>query len=284
LRQLGISEGLEAVVGARHQGTWIEWGGPRRFEAFGSDANGPWYGLQVWRADFDALLLDQARKSGVTVRQSCAVTGLLRDDDDLQGVTTSDGPISAGIVVDAAGGSRWLGRAVGIASPARSPQLNARYGYRRGSCPERDAAPLLIGNAAGWTWSARVRPMTYQWTSIRFNDRAIGTVPDELSGLAELGAERGADVTWRMAERTAASTWFMVGDASAVVDPTSSHGVLKALLSGMTAAHLIAARIMGKAPAEEIAAAYHDWTKARFSIDVSHLRSFYRAIGAPGFA
>ncbi len=75
----------------------------------------------------------------------------------------------------------------------------------------------------------------------------------------------------------------MVGDAAAVVDPTSSHGVLKALLSGMTAAHLIAASVMGKAPAEEIAAAYHDWTKARFDIDVSHLRTFYHAIGAPGF-
>ena len=43
--------------------------------------------------------------------------------------------------------------------------------------------------------------------------------------------------TWRMAERMAGAGWFIVGDAAATLDPTSSHGVLKALLSGMTAGH-----------------------------------------------
>jgi flavin-dependent dehydrogenase len=197
---------------------------------------------------------------------------------------TSTGPVTAQIVVDATGASRWLGRSMGIASPARSPRLVARYGYVEGSCPARDKAPLLVGNASGWTWSARVRPRTYQWTSIRFGERAVGEVPDELRGLATLGPERGADVTWRMAERTAEASWFMVGDASATLDPTSSHGVLKALLSGMTAAHLIAASITGKAPADEIAAAYNDWVATWFAADAERLRAFYKNIGAAGFA
>ncbi len=45
LAQLGVADRLPEVVGARHEGLWIEWGGPRRFEAFGSDAAGPWQGL-----------------------------------------------------------------------------------------------------------------------------------------------------------------------------------------------------------------------------------------------
>src|SRR4029079_257589 len=57
LTQLGIAERLPGVVGARHDGIWIEWGGPPRFAPFGSDACGPWRGFQVWRAHFDALLL-----------------------------------------------------------------------------------------------------------------------------------------------------------------------------------------------------------------------------------
>ena len=284
LTQLGVAARLPEVVGARHDGLWIEWGGPRRFEAFGSDAAGPWQGLQVWRADFDALLLDRARSLGVVVRERCTVAGVLEHGSAPGGVMTSTGPVTAQIVVDATGASRWLGRTIGVASLARSPRLVARYGYVEGSCPARDAAPLLVGNASGWTWSARVRPQTYQWTSVRFGERAVGEVPDELRGLAALGPERGADVTWRLAERTAEAGWFMVGDSSATLDPTSSHGVLKALLSGMTAAHLIAAIIAKKAPADEIAAAYHDWVAGWFATDAARLRDFYKNIGATCFA
>ncbi|HWJ73301.1 MAG TPA: FAD-dependent oxidoreductase [Kaistia sp.] len=280
LAQLGLAKRLHAVVGARHKGIWIEWGGPRRFESFGEDQNGPWHGFQVWRADFDAMLLDRTRELGVIVHTDCAATGVLKDEAGLGGIMTPAGPISARIVVDATGASRWLGRMLDIGGVVRSPQLIARYGYREGSCPARDAAPLLVGNASGWTWSARVKPELYQWTSVRFGGRAVGAVPDELRGLAALGPERGADVTWRMAERTAGPGWFMVGDASATLDPTSSHGVLKALLSGMTAGHLIAASLGGKAPARETADAYHQWVAAMFAGDADRLRTYYRQIGA----
>src|SRR5690606_4999808 len=110
--------------------------------------------------------------------------------------------------------------------------------------------------------------------------RAIGEIPDELRGLAPLGAERGADVTWRLAAQAAAAEWFMVGDAAATLDPTSSHGVLKAVMSGMMAGHLIAASIAGKAPAGEIAAAYHDWVADWFTTDTARLREFYKSLGA----
>lgn len=280
LAELGLAGRLQQVVGARHKGLWIEWGGPRRFEAFGEDPDGPWQGLQVWRADFDALLMERARDAGVVIHKHCPATGVLKGEPGVEGIMTAAGTISSHIVVDATGAARWLGRMLEIGDIVRSPQLIARYGYREGSCPPRDEAPLLVGNASGWTWSARVRPNTYQWTSVRFGGRAIGEVPDELRQLAPLGPERGADVTWRMPERTAGAGWFMVGDASAILDPTSSHGVLKALLSGMTAGHLIAASIGGKAPAHEIADAYHQWVATMFENDVERLHSFYRQIGA----
>ena len=56
---------MAKAIGARHPGIWIEWGGPRRFEAFGRDASGPWSGFQFWRADFDALLVERAREVGI---------------------------------------------------------------------------------------------------------------------------------------------------------------------------------------------------------------------------
>jgi flavin-dependent dehydrogenase len=281
LSQLGVGDRLASVTGIRHRGIWIEWGGPRRFEAFGVDAGNPWEGFQVWRADFDAMLLDRARELGVTVRAGCAALSPRMQDGVVSGVVGAEGEIAARIVVDATGAARWLGRALRIAARPRSPQFVARYGYVEGDCPARNDAPLLVGDPSGWTWTARVRPDVYQWTRVRFGKTDAGAgPPPEFAGLTRLGPVRGADVTWRLAERTAGSGWFMVGDAAAVLDPTSSHGVLKGLMTGMMAGHLSAASLSGKAPPAEIAAAYHDWIARWFAADSSQLQAFYRKLAA----
>jgi flavin-dependent dehydrogenase len=285
-RQLGIADRLRDVVGARHPGIWIEWGGPRRFEPFGGDASGPWSGFQVWRSDFDALLLQRARELGVTIRQPCAVSAPVLRDGVVCGVMTAAGPVSAPMVIDATGRTRWLGRALTVASPIRSPRLIARYGYATGSCPARDDAPALVGDASGWTWTAMVRPQTYQWTRVCF-DRAQPDpdwLPEELGGLTPLSRSRGADVTWRLAAQVARPGWFMVGDAAALLDPTSSRGVLKAIMSGMMAAHLAAPVIAGTVPAEAAAAAYGEWVAGWFALDVARLAQFYQGLGVAGFA
>ena len=282
LEQLGIADRMADSIGARHPGIWIEWGGPRRFEAFGSDASGPWSGFQFWRADFDALLVERAREVGADVRQPCAVTRTLMRDGKLEGVETAGGLIRARMVVDATGATRWLGRTLGVNSQARSPRLIARYGYMDGSCPAYDDAPSLVGDRSGWTWTALVRPELHQWTRVSFDGppRSDWT-PPHLSALTPRAPSRGADVTWRMADRAAGTDWFMVGDAAATLDPTSSHGVLKAIISGMTAGHLIAAVLADRAPAEGAAAAYHDWFAGWFSTDAANLTQFYRKLRGP---
>ena len=184
------------------------------------------------------------------------------------------------MAVDASGATRWLGRALDVASPARSPRLIARYGYMEGSCPACDDAPSLVGDASGWTWTALVRPKLYQWTRVSFDGppRSDWT-PPQLLGLTPRARSRGADVTWRMAGQAAGPGWFMVGDAAAMLDPTSSHGVLKAIMSGMMAGHLIAGVLGGRAPAEATAATYHDWLAGWFSTDATRLARFYRELG-----
>src|SRR5262245_29872414 len=64
-------------------------------------------------------------------------------------VGLSGGSVRARMLVDATGRARWLGRALDIASPPRSPRLLARYGYVEGECPARDGAPALVADANG---------------------------------------------------------------------------------------------------------------------------------------
>ncbi|MFM0335991.1 NAD(P)/FAD-dependent oxidoreductase [Paraburkholderia fungorum] len=286
LEQLGISGArLASVTGARHEGIWIDWNGARRFEMFGQDMQGAWRGFQVQRIAFDAMLLARAAEAGAIVRQPCAVSGLLMQEGVVQGVFVNGAPVTARVVVDASGRAQWLRRQLGIDAAPRSPQLIARYGYANGSCPQRDAAPQMNGDASGWIWTAMLRPGTYQWMRVSLNGEKLPAdwVPDELRHLAPQGRSRGADVTWRIAGDVARPGWFMVGDAAAVLDPASSHGVLKAILSGVTAAHLIAAVLADKASADAAAHAYHDWLADWFSTDAAQLARFYRDLGVGGF-
>ncbi len=284
LEQLGVGDRLHRVVGARHPGIWVAWGGPPRFEAFGGDADGPWQGFQVERAGFDAALLARAADVGVEIRRPCRVVGVLPQDGVHRGVLTNAGPVVGRMVVDASGRGGALARRRGLRRPAHSPRLLASYGYVRGACPVRDQAPCLAGDASGWTWTALVAPHLYQWTRLSFSSAtAVDWLPEELRGLAESRRSRAVDVSWRMASETAGEGWFLVGDAAACLDPASSHGVLRAIMSGMMAGHLIGAVLAGAVPETEALKAYHAWMAEGFQADVARMRHFYGDLGVRGF-
>lgn len=300
LAQLGVADDVRRAGFLRHEGNWIEWAGERRFEAFGADASGAWTGLQAWRADFDAILLERARALGVHILQPCQAVRPLHDARHARvaGLETSQRSIRASFVVDAAGDRHWLARQLGLEIKKYSQRLTARYGYAEGACAARDEAPEIVSDARGWTWTARVRPHLYQWTRLSLGVDVDGDISGDLSGdaagqperewlpaefhaLRRRGASKGADVTWRMVARPAGAGYFLVGDAAAVLDPASSHGVLKAIMSGIMAAHYIA-HIFGRRVTEaEAAARYCDWIRDWFEHDVARLKELYSIFGTP---
>lgn len=282
LAQLGVGlEALEAVTGARFEGVWSAWARPPRFEPFGADEKGPWQGFQVRRAAFEALLLDTARKAGVDVRRGQPAGEPLVEADRVLGA----GDVRARLTIDATGHARWLGRALRLPVVAKSPVLLARCGYASGRCPERDAAPLIEGDAEGWTWIARIDADLYQWVRLDFDGRIRPRDwrPTALADLAEARPTVGAEVAWRRAAQTAGSGWMLAGDAAAQLDPASSHGMLKALMSGVFAARTAEAVLKRGAPEAQAGRAYHDWLAGWFETDVERLASAYRSLGAAGF-
>jgi flavin-dependent dehydrogenase len=191
--------------------------------------------------------------------------------------------IPATWVVDAAGGQHWLARQLGIPRQDRSPRLIARYGYARGQGGNREEAPGIVADEAGWTWTAKIGPDLYHWTRLSFtgDGSQLDGQPSVLENLTPLGRPQGADVTWRIVERTAGSGYICVGDAAAVLDPASSHGVLKAIMSGMMAGHVIAENLAGAAAPERAIRTYTAWLKARFEADVTALTALYRLLPVP---
>lgn len=153
----------------------------------------------------------------------------------------------------------------------------------RGRHPNDDGIPAIVADETGWTWTAQVGPDRHHWTRLSFadDDPWRNRPPQRFQGLTMQDRPRGADVTWRMVARPAGPGYICVGDAAAVLDPASSHGVLKTIMSGMMASHVIAENPTGSASPTAAIDAYTDWLTGHFTADVATLMEMYRSLPHP---
>ncbi|HYE17552.1 MAG TPA: FAD-dependent monooxygenase [Tepidisphaeraceae bacterium] len=277
---LGVVGRVRAADFLRHAGTRSRWGGPEVFHAFGTSPGPsgpePWLGFQAWRPTLDAILLARAAEVGVALFRPCRARAPLVDAGRVVGISTDAGEVTAKVVIDAAGGRHWLARRLALPIRRDSPPLRVRYGHAFGRSPQLDAAPVIEGAPWGWAWAARVRADVYAWATLTRDGRPPpgGWVPEPLRPLDPEGAPRGADVTWRLAPASGPG-FLSVGDAASVVDPAASHGVLKALLTGVWAAGAAAGGIRDPGRRVGLACRYAARVAAWFNRDVAALRAFY---------
>jgi flavin-dependent dehydrogenase len=275
LRELGVLSEVEAAAPVRHDGHWHKQAGERRFARFGADVNGPWRGYQICRSTLRCILRQRADSLGVMMHSARALRPIL-DGAAIVGVETSDGAMASHLLVDASGTSHWLARARDETIEIASPRLIAWYGWAASSRASTYARPVLETNGTGWSWIAQIDDGLCAWVRL---DRSGGArrlaMPRALRGFEPIGRPRGADVTWRIAPHQGGDGFLRVGDAGALLDPSSSHGVLRALMTGQAAAHL-ANRILRQGVAwEPEVAAYDRWIRSAFLRDMAALRTLY---------
>ena len=278
-KQLGIDKSIEAANFLRFTGQWVTWRGETLFQNFGEDEKGAWLGYQAPRSHLDSILLDRARELGVTVLLPCKAIKPLLKNKRIIGIQTTHGNIQGQYVVDATGGRHWLGNSLGSELYCVSPRLTAYYAYYKGSCPARDEAPALVGSLDGWTWTAKINESLYNWTHLPLHPHPLNKkqirYPDEFHNLELYGSVRGSDVTWRLVTNACGAGYFMVGDAAFVLDPLSSHGVIKAILSGIRVGNLIV-QVLNKQITEESALSdYQTWLNHWFDQDVKRMKQLY---------
>ncbi len=265
----------------RHPGHWVHWDGPPRFNSFGADRDSVWLGFQAPRALLDQQLLERARALGVQIVPVRHARPVVQPQGRVQGVRVGARQWMGKFVVDATGHSSWLQRQLQIPWCRFSPRLIARYGYCQDSSLTEDKLGLFA-HPHGWHWITRISHTCLHWTQMAFTEAGQHRLrPKVLEPFKAIGRLRGADVSWRRCHTTAGPGYFLVGDAAATLDPCASHGVIKALMSGMQAAAAIVDCLSWPAGEATVQAAYQAWVQKAVERDVLALRSFYRAHPCP---
>ncbi|WP_282364961.1 tryptophan 7-halogenase [Pseudomonas sp. PS01297] len=278
LAQLGIAQAINQAGFLRHPGHAVKWAGERLFSAFGESASGPELGYQIPRETLDSVLLDRATELGVEVLQPCRVQGVLRERQQVCGVSTAQGDRLAAWVIDASGGNGWLSRHLGLPWRTYSPRLLAHYGYATGNCPEGAEVCGIEADPFGWYWMAKIRSDFYHWTRLCFTHAGThqAVPPAVFKPLLASGPVRGADVTWRLCQQACGDGFFIAGDSAFVLDPSSGHGVVKALMTGMMAAHAVVESLSTPWHVLSIQQQYQYWINDWFNRDRLKMSEFYR--------
>jgi flavin-dependent dehydrogenase len=279
LDELGVANTVLREGFLRYEGIWTHSAGRRRFTPFGSDSRGIWKGFQIDRARFDAILLRRACQAGAHFFSGNAhavhrtARGILIESDR--------GPLTCRIIVDATGSRRWVARQLKMETVQRSPNIIARYGYCEGRTARISDCSVFTFRKSGWQWIARIATNRFQWISVSWaRNLPPHSIPKEMKMLRPISRVRGADVTWRILRTAAAPDFFAVGDAASVLDPASSHGILKALSSGVMAAHCMKQILTGQKRDTEMAAFYDAWVQRSFANDARRMSQIYLASGA----
>jgi len=225
---------------------------------------------QVTRAEFDQMMLDNAREHGVDVREGIRVLDVLFEDGRAVGVRAIDEAgveqeIRSTVVVDAAGQSCLIQDRLGLREWDPVLKKAAIWTYWKGAQRDagRDEGATLVMQTKGkigWFWFIPlqddivsvgvVAPFDYlfkgrnskELEAIYFEEveRCLGVQP-RIANAGRVAPFSAAKEYSYRSRQVAGDGWVLVGDAFGFLDPLYSSGILLALISGAQAADAITA-------------------------------------------
>ncbi|MFF0598800.1 tryptophan 7-halogenase [Streptomyces antibioticus] len=309
-RFLGASEELEKANFMPKRGGTFRWGSnpePWNFlfaySPLMSGATSTAY--QVERMKFDKILLDNARRLGVDVREQCTADAVLSEGERITGLrwTDSEGvthETAATYVVDASGSNSRLARTVGKRNYSDFFRNVALYGYYEGGkrLPGPDAGNILCcAWDDGWFWYI---PLTDTLTSVGavVNRSQVGTLSRDPEAAMAQFIERAPMIKDYLSDATRVTEgpygelrvrkdysyamerfWqpgmVLVGDAACFVDPVFSTGVHLATYGGLLAARSINSALAGDLDEERAFGEFERRYRREYGVFYEFLLAFY---------
>lgn len=265
-RSVGIDTLLRDSAVHRHRGIYVAWNEQQRFQPYGEDEYGPWHGFQFDRRTLETMLLRKVQEAGGTVYQNCKAEKLQLVEGRCTGVITPNEALKARWTIDATGGQHWLANQLDLEIEWISKPLVIRFGWQNNRTS--DTEPRLTATEGGWKWQAPIGKDATAWCDLRLGDsrnRDLSSSP------------HSCDVSWRIVPECAGPGYFMVGDAAMVLDPLSSHGVLRAMMTGIQVSQLIQAQFNHTLTEEQVIASYRKWMNHWFQHDKTKLVQLYHS-------
>lgn len=302
LEAIGALPRIEAHGFLRKLGGTFQWGRQREPWSFWfrEDPGGRPYAFQVIRAEFDQLLLDNARARGAEVHEEHAVEEIdtASPTPVVRGVTAGGAGFACHprFVIDASGQRALLGHGRGLRRFNEFFKNLAVFGYWRGAerLPGELANNILSAAFAdGWFWYIPLHDDTMSVGAVvdvrRWEHVAAADPAATYHGLVA----RCPAIASRLARATLVSPiriirdysydstafwgpgWLLAGDAACFIDPVFSTGVHLASLAGFLGARAVVRVLRDGVPHDDALAGYEEAYRGAFERYLRFLCYFY---------
>jgi flavin-dependent dehydrogenase len=298
--QLGVLPELERRFLPKHAAEFVTADGSmtRRY-TFGSGlVPGASTAFEVDRAEFDQVLLDNARAAGAEVRQGVKVVDFALSESEARVSARDDAgnalAFEADMLVDASGQQSMLAGRMGLRKMDPTLRNFSVFSHFEGAARatgDREGDISIVLVPEGWWW---VIPLRGDRTSIGLvaPSRTLqGRKPDELYLMERIestpylrerfrAARRTADVRamsdWSYSSaRMAGDRWLLVGDAAAFIDPVFSTGVYLGLASAFRAADALEKAFGARRFSRSQFVDYERWVRRGVGAYRDFVRGFY---------
>ncbi len=247
-KQLGIWEAVLDHKFHRPSGIWREnESGERLFAPYGHDTEGDWLGFQVNRPALNDILRRRVVQLGGTLRWVKHLKSAHRTEDAAWQVRADEEEYRATVLFDATGRSGWLAGQLALRPDTRGPSQRLSFGWNAEARDHLHGNPLFRRCADGWDWFA-----------------PLGTGFNAWARLRRESSTSGLDATWRIFNECAGPGYFLLGDAACYMDPSAANGVVRAMMSGIYAAHLATMMVDNHFKPKDAIHEYRRWVSELF--------------------
>jgi flavin-dependent dehydrogenase len=288
LAEIGLLDAVERGGFLRGRGNTVWWASADpRIEFFGGDRSRQaspretpvhGFGYQVFRPDFDRVLLGCAASAGARVQTNARVRHVAfaeqhaTVDYDHEGRASR---IDARLVLDCSGRAGVVARRFRRVQPGhRTYALVGVWERDQWDLPD-DTHTVVETFEDGWAWSVPVSAtvrhigvMVAQGVPYRAAVEKSAALRQRLAG-ATLRHDWACDASLYHSEVYAGPQFFLVGDAGSFIDPLSSFGVKKALASAWLAAVAAHTSLLDSGRQNVARDFFSNWER---SIYTTHLR------------
>jgi flavin-dependent dehydrogenase len=308
LSEIGVLEDVERASFLRGRGNTVWWASADpRIETFGTEpatsvpaghlrphrpppsppgTSVPALGYQVFRPDFDRVLVDSAAAAGALVRAHARVRSVMFGDGEAAVDYEQDGrvsTISGRLVLDCSGRTGVVSRRFRRVQPGHRTYALVGVWEREGWDFPDDTHTAVETFDDGWAWSVPVsRTTRHVGVMVGFGQPYQAAIAKtsalgrRLAGAA-LQHDWACDASLYFSQPYAGPQFLLVGDAGSFIDPLSSFGVKKALASAWlaaVAAHTSLAHPERRSVAFEF---FSNWEKRVYDTHLRRSRDFARA-------
>lgn len=264
------------------------------------------FAYQVMRMRFDEILLNNARRKGVVVREGCSVTAVTEEDGRVNGLRYSDRDggeheARARFVIDATGSESLLHSSAGgtreYSEFFRGVALSGYFGKGRRLPEPNSGNSLSVAFESGWFWYI---PLAGGLTSVGAvvrremadkvegdQEKAFMALIAECPMVSELlyqtprvmaGRYSRLRVSEDCSYRQTAFTrpgMILVGDAACCVNPVLSSGVHLATYGALLAARSVNGVLAGELDEKAALAEFEAGYRREYGVFHEFLTSFY---------